>query len=223
MFDKKIEDDLKKKSGVINLSENNLDLAESKQDIISLFHIKKQINNPKLYDKKKENMKMLGIESDTNKLKMEIKSFFKYFCKVCITNKEKEQFNAYETAKKLITSKLDLTHYLRMIDQMNRIKSLILKPYQIFMLDHQKKVNVLSSKEKLSHDIIDNEKFTGENEVQLKMIEIISKKVKERSLDHIDSLLYENVENKIKKFIDDYFEISSDEKLNLNTKSIFKN
>ena len=110
-----------------------------------------------------------------------------------------------------------------MIDQMNRIKSLILKPYQIFMLDHQKKVNVLSSKEKLSHDIIDNEKFTGENEVQLKMIEIISKKVKERSLDHIDSLLYENVENKIKKFIDDYFEISSDEKLNLNTKSIFKN
>jgi uncharacterized iron-regulated protein len=55
------------------------------------------------------------------------------------------------------------------------------------------------------------------------MIEIISKKVKERSLDHIDSLLFENVENKIKKFIDDYFEISSDEKLNLNTKSIFKN
>ena len=82
MFDKKIEDDLKKKSGVINLSENNLDLAESKQDIISLFHIKKQINNPKLNHKKKENMKMLGIESDTNKLKMEIKSFFKYFCKV---------------------------------------------------------------------------------------------------------------------------------------------
>ena len=51
MFDKKIEDDLKKKSGVINLSENNLDLAESKQDIISLFHIKKQINNPKLNHK----------------------------------------------------------------------------------------------------------------------------------------------------------------------------
>ena len=197
------------KKSAIDLSNMKSDY-ESKQDVISLFHIQKKIRSAEEIDKGSNRV----LRSDGGGFSMDFKTFFQYYCNICIKNNDYEKFNTFDIAKKFLTLKLDLTHYLKMIDQIDRIKLLIMKPYQIFMLDNQKKVNLLSAQEKMTLEMMNNEKLSGDNENQMQLVQFILQKIKERSFDHIDNLLYENLDNKMKKFINDLSNIENDDKSN---------
>ena len=54
--------------------------------------------------------------------------------------------------------------------------------------------------------------FQGDNEMQMRTVQLIFQKIKEKSLDHIDNLLYENLDNKMKKFINDLSYLENDDK-----------
>ena len=136
-------------------------------------------------------------------LSVTVKGFFKYFCRFCfLTKKEEENNRILDIGKKYLTMKLDLNNYLKMSDHINRLKSLLLKPYQIFLLDNQKKINLYSPKDKIQLDIVD-EHFSSENEVHLNIIQLLIQKIKENSLNSIDTLLYQNLDTKLKKLIEE--------------------
>jgi hypothetical protein len=184
-----------------------MNIHESKSNIISLFQIQQKA---KKAEEKISKPKTQIIKEETNKFNMDTKSFFKYYCKICLKDKDKDMFNTFEIAKKFLTHKLDLTYYLKMIDHINRMKNLILKPYQIFMLDHQKKINLLSSDEKLMIDIMDNEKICPDNELHLNFIQTIVQKLKDKCFDPIDNMLFENIDKPLKKLIDDLYNMPID-------------
>jgi hypothetical protein len=142
--------------------------------------------------------------SEKNKgLKFTVKSFFKYFCRFwCMTKREEENNRILDIGKKYLTMKLDLNNYLKMSDHINRLKSLLLKPYQIFLLDNQKKVNLYSPKDKIHLDIID-EHFSSENEVHMNIIQLLIQMKKENTFNSIDSYLYQNLDTKLKKLMDE--------------------
>ena len=198
------------------MKKSAIDLSNMKSDyeskVISLFHIQKKIRSAEEIDFNRGRCNVL--RSDGGGFSMDFKSFFEYYCKICINKSENEKFTTFDIAKKFLTLKLDLTHYLKMIDQMDRIKLLIMKPYQIFMLDNQKKVNLLSAQEKMTLEMMNNEKLSGDNENQMQLVQFILQKIKERSFDHIDNLLYENLDKKMKKFINDLSNIENDDKSN---------
>ena len=105
---------------------------------------------------------------------------------------------------KFLTKKLDLTHYLRVTDQINSLKTLLLKPYQILMLDNQKKINLFCAKDRMNLDIFDNEFLSSEKEIHINLIQMIIQRIKENSLEKVEIQLYENLEFYIKKFIDEF-------------------
>ena len=141
--------------------------------------------------------------NEKDKFEIEITGFFKYICNCCINQQDKELFDYLNLGKKFIINKLDLSYFLKMIDQINSLKSLLLKPYQIFMLDNQKKINLFSKKEKIYLEIRDNENLSIENEMQIYLIQIIVQIIREKSLENIDYNFYENIDPYLKKFIDD--------------------
>ena len=81
------------------------------------------------------------------------------------------------------------------------------------MLDNQKKINLFSKEEKINLDIIDNENLSSENEMQMLLIQMIIKKIKEKSLDDIDCILYENLDAYLKKFIDDLVSLRNESEI----------
>jgi hypothetical protein len=142
-----------------------------------------------------------------NKLNMDFRGFFKYFCKCCcLNNTDQENNKILDLGKKFLTLKLDLTYYLKMTDQVNRLKMLLLKPYQILLLDNQRKINLLSNKDKMHLDITD-EHFSSENDVHLKLVKLIIQKILDNNFEYVDSLLYENLEVNLKDLIDDLIEL----------------
>jgi hypothetical protein len=181
----------------LNVTEKNV-FPESKQEIISIVQVQQKVRLEEARNNE-------YLRNHKNKFMNTIRSFFKYYLNICLTERDKEMFSTYDIAKKFLTGKLDLTYYLKMIDHMNRLKSLLLKPYQIFMLDHQKKVNLLSPHEKLELEILDNEIISSDNDIQMNLLQIITKKIKEKSFDDIDNALYENLDMRIKKLIDKIF------------------
>ena len=112
---------------LIDLIDNNIPTVKVKPEI-DLNQIKLAIQNIGSRD----------IFNQNNNYKIEISGFFKYICNCCINHKDKESFDILDVGKKFIVGKLDLMYYLKMIDQINSIKSLLLKPYQIFLLVNQK-------------------------------------------------------------------------------------
>ena len=150
-----------------------------------------------------KNIEPRNIFNEKNKFEIEISGFFKYVLNCCKKPKDQESFDILNIGKKFLIHKLDLTYFLKMIDQINSLKSLLLKPYQIFMLDNQKKINLFSKKEKIYLEIRDNENLSIENEMQIYLIQIIVQIIREKSLENIDYNFYENIDPYLKKFIDD--------------------
>ena len=130
------------------------------------------------------------------------RTFIKYCCKVCLTNEDKEKFNTYEIAKRFIIGRLDMTYYLKMIDLINKIKLLILKPYQIFLLDNQKKINLMSTHEKFNLEIADSDQLSSENMLHMHLLQIIIDKMKDKSFEAIDYSLYDSIDNNLKQAVD---------------------
>ena len=137
-----------------------------------------------------------------NKFVIDSTTFFKYCCKVCQTKEDKVKFNTYEIANSFLTGRLDLNYYMTMIDHINKLKTLILKPYQIFLLDNQKKINLLSTHEKLNLDITDSQQLSSQNDLQMHLLQLIIEKMRDKSFDAIDQLLYDLIDDNLKLMID---------------------
>ena len=154
MFNNKQDDTtIRKINQSFNLIENNV-IIENKQDI-GFTEIQKALKN------KEDN-----IDKDSalkRKFVIKCAGFFKYTCNLCANPREKEAFNIFDLGRNYLTNKLDLTYYLKMIDQINSMKTILLKPYQIFMIDNQKKINLFLTKDRLHLDFHDNENLSSEN------------------------------------------------------------
>lgn len=184
---------------VTNKKTNNYILANEKtvkldKEIPSIGIVKEAVIK---YEERKESYEQ------RSKLIINFKGFIKFLCRCCyLTKQDHDNNKLLEFGKKFLTLKLDLNYYLKMTDQINHLKILLLKPYQIFLLDNQKKKNLYSSKDKFQIDIVD-EHFTSENEVHLKLIQLLIQKKKDHSLEPIDSILYDNIENNLKHLVED--------------------
>ena len=191
----------------ISIKQNNNSNTSRNNIIKFIDSFKKVEENPEIdLNQIKLAIKNIGsrvIFNKNDKFEIEISGFFKYICNCFINPKDRESFDILDIGKKFIVGKLDLMYYLKMIDQINSIKSLLLKPYQIFLLDNQKKINLFSKKEKIHLDIRDNENLSSDNEMHLLLIQIIINKIKEQSLEAIDCNFYENIDPYIKKLVDD--------------------
>ena len=141
---------------------------------------------------------------NSNKLIIDNKTFFKYCCNVCRSKDDNEKFNTYEIADSFLIGRLDLTYYLKMIDHINKLKTLILKPYQIFLLDNQKKINLMSIHEKLDLDIADSEKLSSENEIHMHLLQVIIEKIRNKSFDSMDNSLFQLIDKNLKQLIESF-------------------
>ena len=139
----------------------------------------------------------------SNEFVIDTIGYIKYTFNLCLNPNEKEFFDIFEIGRNLLTRKLDITKYLKMINQINHLMNLLLKPYQIFLLDNQKKINLFCPKERLHFDIHENEDLSSDNEMQINLIHTIVKKIKENSLETLDNNLYKHLDLYYKKFIDD--------------------
>ena len=183
--------------------------------VIEIKNIRKDIRRKKITNLDTEN-EVNKIESalikmpdkkeyeKSNELEIDIKGYFKYTCNLCFIGNESELFDIFDFGRILLTRKLDLTEYLKMIDQLHGLKNIVLKLYQIFLVDNQKKINLFSHKERLQIDIHENDDLFRENEIVMSLILKIIKKIKENSLEKIDKKLLENLDFFYKKFIYDY-------------------
>ena len=139
----------------------------------------------------------------SNKIVIDTVEYIKYTCNLCLNPSEKEFYDIFEIGKNLLTRTLDITKYLKMSTQINHLMNLLLKPYQIFLINNQKKINLLCPEERLNYDIPENDDLSSENEIHINLIDTIMKKLKESSLENIDSMLYNHLDSYYKKFIDD--------------------
>jgi len=137
-------------------------------------------------------------------LHVDTRTFFKFICNCCMSKDDEEMKKVYEFAQAYLTAKLDLTYYLKMIDHINRLKYLILKPHQIFMQDHQNKINLMAAQDKLLLNMVDHEGLSSENEIQLTLVQILIQKLKDKGFESIDYVLYEHFDSDLKKFIDNH-------------------
>ena len=201
----------------ISIKQNNNSNTSRNNIIKFIDSFKKVEENPEIdLNQIKLAIKNIGsrvIFNKNDKFEIEISGFFKYICNCFINPKDRESFDILDIGKKFIVGKLDLMYYLKMIDQINSLKLLLIKPYQIFLLDNQKKINLFSKEEKINLDIIDNENLSSENEMQMLLIQMIIKKIKEKSLDDIDCILYENLDAYLKKFIDDLVSLRNESEI----------
>ena len=138
----------------------------------------------------------------SNEFNIDIIGYFKYTFNLCLSPSDRELFDIFDFGRKLLTNNLDLTKYLKMIYQIHGLKNIVLEPYQIFLLDNKKKINLFSTMERVQIDIHENEDLR-ENEIKMSLIMKIVNKIKENSLQEIDKTLYENLDFFYKKFIDD--------------------
>ena len=96
--------------------ENNV-IIENKQDI-GFTEIQKALKN------KEDN---IGKDSEfKRKFVIDLKGFFKYTCNLCANPREKELFNLFDIGRNYLTKKMDLTYYLKMGDQINNMKTILL-------------------------------------------------------------------------------------------------
>jgi hypothetical protein len=143
------------------------------------------------------------MDDDFRKFQLDFDGFIKYNLNCCFLKKtDKDNNKILDIGKKFLTMKLDLNYYLNMTDQITRLKCLLLKPYQIFLLDNQKKINLYSPKEKFDLDILD-EHFSSENQIHLNIVQYLVQKLKENSFDQIDTILYEKLDTDLKHLIED--------------------
>ena len=174
------------------VSINEVKNAIEPKSELDLFQIQKVVKD---LEEKNEH-------SNDNKIIIDNKTLFKFCCKVCRTKDDKEKFNTYEIANTFLIGRLDLTYYLKMIDHINKLKTLILKPYQILMLDNQKKINLMSTHEKLNLDIADSDQFSSKNDLHMHLLQIVIEKIRDKSFEVIDHQLYELIDNNLKQLID---------------------
>ena len=117
MFNNKQDDTtIRKINQSLNLIENNL-IIENKQDI-GFNEIQKALKN------KEDN-----LDKDSKlkrKFVIDCTSFFKNTCNLCSNPREKESFNLFEISRNYLTVKLNLTYYLKMMDQINNMKTILL-------------------------------------------------------------------------------------------------
>ena len=179
-----------KSSKFVSIRESS-NIIEPKLEL-GLHHIQKAV---KEYEVNHANIQ-------PNKFVIDSTTFFKYCCKVCQTKEDKVKFNTYEIANSFLTGRLDLNYYMTMIDHINKLKTLILKPYQIFLLDNQKKINLLSTHEKLNLDITDSQQLSSQNDLQMHLLQLIIEKMRDKSFDAIDQLLYDLIDDNLKLMID---------------------
>jgi hypothetical protein len=173
----------RKQTNCVLVLENNLSKNSSEKKVPSLEIIKDLVTK----------YKQIGLEGTDKKLHMDIKGFFKYYCNFCFLKKNDLENNMlFNLGKKFLTMKLDLIFYLRMMDQINHLKTLLLKPYQIFLLDNRKKVNLHSETDKLELQVV-NEEFSSENDAHINIIQHLVEKKIDNTLEPIDKVLMENI------------------------------
>ena len=203
MYDKSFKQNEEQNSKISKKSSFKLiDLIESNRPVVVVEEEKQEndLNKLKIAIK---NTETRDIFKNNTKLEIEFVGFFKSICNCCKNQKDRESFDILEIGKKFIVDKLDLMYFLKIIEQLNGVKSLLLKPYQIFLLDNQKKINLYSKEERINLYIRDNQNLSSENEMQLLIILSIIDKIKEKSLETIDLNFYENLDPFIKKMMDD--------------------
>ena len=203
MYDKSFKQNEEQNSKISKKSSFKLiDLIESNRPVVVVEEEKQEndLNKLKIAIK---NTETRDIFKNNTKLEIEFVGFFKSICNCCKNQKDRESFDILEIGKKFIVDKLDLMYFLKIIEQLNGVKSLLLKPYQIFLLDNQKKINLYSKEERINLYIRDNQNLSSDNEMQLYIILSIIDKIKEKSLETIDLSFYENLDPFIKKMMDD--------------------
>jgi hypothetical protein len=133
---------------------------------------------------------------------MDLFGFIKYhfhFC--CLSKKDIDNNLLFNLGKKFLTKKLDLIFYLKIIDQIHHLKTLLLKPYQIFLLDNKMKINLLSKNDIVDLQIV-NEDFSSENDVHVNILQHIIGKKMENSLEPIDKIFINKTDQDIQYLIE---------------------
>ncbi len=168
-------------------------LLNNKQDLPSLDVIKKAVID---YE---ENF----VNKEDNRLKFNFIQFLKFHCRFCcLTENDKENNKILDIGKKILTLKLDLNYYLKLTDKFNRLKCLLLKPHQTFLLSNHKKFKLFSNKHLKHLDLVDDH-FSSKNEAHIKIIQHIIQKHREQNFDSIDRVLYDKLDKNLKLLIED--------------------
>ena len=97
--------------------------------------------------------------------------------------------NRYLFANDMITQKLDILHYLKMLDQFNKIKLILLNYCQFKSLDNIKRIN-LGSQEEMCN-LFNIEKTT--EEAKLEVISYYRDKITKKEMTETDKLLLNNL------------------------------
>ena len=174
------------------MSVNELSNVIEPKSELGLYQIQKAVKE----------LEVKHVNSSANKFEVDNMTFFKYCCTVCQTKEDVEKFNTFEIANTFLIGRLDLTYYLTMVDHINKIKTLILKPYQIFLLDNQKKINLLSTHEKLNLDITDTQQLSSQNDLHMHLLQIVIEKKRENNFNSIDHALYDSIDDNLKLMVE---------------------
>jgi hypothetical protein len=134
-------------------------------------------------------------------------SYFQYlkrtFCRIKSDHEQEQlKYDAYFLANRYITEKLDLSCYFKLIEQFSMIKVIFLAPYQHFMLDNMKKINLFNGDDKNYLELVHNSHGINLNDdVQLnhmvKVVELL--KDDSDSIDIKDSVLIDSLNQNLKK------------------------